>query len=133
MPTTLISSDSGVYPFDGPVDFARHNKGVRAHFFTRSDKVVDEKGQPILDACGNPSEHEIELVTISIAGDLNTEYTGLAHDGTEMSPHLRFADEYQRWKAGDESTSGTKLEAWDGSNLSARMIRDMADLHIKSG
>jgi hypothetical protein len=41
-----------------------------------------------------------------------TEYTGLAHDGTEMSPDVRFADEYQRWKAGDESTSGTKLEAW---------------------
>jgi hypothetical protein len=40
MPVALVATDSGMAPFNEPINFAVHNKGVRCHFFTRSDPIV---------------------------------------------------------------------------------------------
>jgi hypothetical protein len=44
-----------------------HNRGISTCFFTRSDKLLDDDGHPILDATGVPSEHVTEICQISIA------------------------------------------------------------------
>jgi len=112
--TTLIASQhGGMVPIEGPPDYQRHNAGVTPHFFKRSDPVCDEKGVPILDACGKATEMEIELCTIVIAGDALSECTCPAVDSTPMSPHIRFGAQYDAWKRGEETRGGTALNAWN--------------------
>jgi hypothetical protein len=132
MTTQLIAGAGGMVPYEAAPDYDRHNKGITSHFFIKREPLLDEKGHPILDACGKPSESEIELCTISIAGDLLSEVTGPAVDGTPMSPHIRIADAYAKWKSGEETSSGTRLSGWGEPGLTPRMLRDLADLHIES-
>lgn len=127
--TTLIASPhGGMVPLTGPVDWARHNKGITPSFFTKAEPAVDQDGNPVIDAVGKPSEHVMELCRISIAGDSFSEVVRPVDDEIKE----RFSDAYRRWKANDQTISGHRLEDWTEAGLSARSIRDMADLNIRA-
>lgn len=117
-------------PFEGEIDFRLHNKGIVPRFFVRADPVYDEKGSPVIDACGKPQEIELELCTISIVGDPFSELTCPAVDSSPMSPHIRFAEQYQSWKAGTDLSVGTSLDAWGQADMTPRFMDDLNRLNI---
>jgi hypothetical protein len=122
---------SEVFPsIEGPPDYLRHNKGIRARFFTRADPIVDTAGKPVLDVTGKPKEYVIELCTITIIGDPFSEITCLTVDSTEMSPHLRFQAEYEAWKSGKDVQLVTRLEDWNEGGMNERFIRNLNSLNI---
>jgi hypothetical protein len=49
-----------------------------------------------------------------------------------MSPHIRFAAAYEKWKAGDNSVASTRLADWGEPAMTGRMLRDLEDLHVTS-
>jgi hypothetical protein len=126
--TRLMPVAGGVSPFDLPVDWARHNAGITPSFFIRTEPKLDGDGNFILYATGKIAEHVLECVRISIAGDCYTEAVQPVDDVIKE----RFALQYDAWKRGDESPSGTRLTDWNQPGMTARMIRDLEDLHIRS-